>query len=269
MRVRMHAVALLSLLVAGTLGSGCNSGYTASSTPVSVTVTPHQATLAITPTTSCAAAVSGGSSGDVLWSVQEVGGGMVDASGTYTAPAQTGTFHVVAASMADPSKTDTATVTVTAGGGGPIGITVAVSPQATETTPRGTLPFTAVVAGAGAGPSTAVTWSGQEGAARRARGPPGRDTPPPPPRPAPPARHLGHVPRGRAQRGGPDQERHRHRQRDHPDHHSRGPPHDLEPRPDVGGRRSQPYDHLRDGAGVDLRERGFGRDGRHPGRDQR
>src|SRR6267142_7177432 len=117
MRVRMHAFTRLLPLVAGAFGSGCNPGYTPASAPVSVTVTPHQATVAMIATLSFAAAVSGGSSADVLWSVQEVGGGMVDASGTYTAPAMTGTFHVVAASMADPSSTDTATVTVAAGGG--------------------------------------------------------------------------------------------------------------------------------------------------------
>jgi hypothetical protein len=161
MRVRMHAFAWLLPLVAGAFGSGCNPGYTATSAPVSVTVTPHQATVAMSATLSFAAAVSGGSSADVLWSVQEVGGGTVDASGTYTAPAKTGSFHVVAASMADPSSSDTATVTVAAGGG----VSVAVSPQATETTPGGALSFTAVVAGTIAGQSTAVTWSVQEGAA--------------------------------------------------------------------------------------------------------
>src|SRR5262249_9703527 len=128
------------------------------STQVSVTVTPHQATVAMSATLSFAAAVSGGSSADVLWSVQEMGGGMVDASGTYTAPAQMGTFHVVAASMAGRSSGDPAAVTVPAGGG----VSVAITPRAASVISGGTVPFTAAVTGTNAGQSTAVTWSVQE-----------------------------------------------------------------------------------------------------------
>jgi hypothetical protein len=48
----------------------------------------------------------------VAWSVQEPNGGSVNGTGLYVAPAGTGTFHVVAASVADRNKTATATVTV-------------------------------------------------------------------------------------------------------------------------------------------------------------
>jgi parallel beta-helix repeat protein len=47
------------------------------------------------------------------WAVQEPGGGTIDANGVYTAPAGQGTYHVVATSTADPTKSDQATVTVT------------------------------------------------------------------------------------------------------------------------------------------------------------
>lgn len=47
----------------------------------------------------------------VSWSVQESGGGAIDASGQYVAPMTQGTFHVVATSNADGS-TNTATVRV-------------------------------------------------------------------------------------------------------------------------------------------------------------
>src|SRR5262249_18643120 len=61
------------------------------------------------------ATVSGtccGQSTGVTWSVQEAGGGTVDSSGRYTAPATLGTYHVVATSVADPSKNAAATVSV-------------------------------------------------------------------------------------------------------------------------------------------------------------
>ncbi len=62
----------------------------------------------------------------MTWSVQEgASGGTIDASGNYTAPADPGIFHVVAASVADPSKKATATVTVTADQG----ISVAITPE--------------------------------------------------------------------------------------------------------------------------------------------
>lgn len=56
--------------------------------------------------------VTNGDSSAVDWSVSEGNGGKIDNKGLYTAPNSTGTFHVVAASRQDPSKTSTATVTV-------------------------------------------------------------------------------------------------------------------------------------------------------------
>lgn len=54
-----------------------------------------------------------GVSTTVTWSVQEgSAGGQVDAVGVYTAPALNGTFHVVAVSSADPTKSGVATVVV-------------------------------------------------------------------------------------------------------------------------------------------------------------
>jgi len=61
----------------------------------------------------------------VTWSVAESGGGQVDVNGVYTAPSNAvGVVHVVAASVADPSKSARATVTVEYNdlidGGGPV-----------------------------------------------------------------------------------------------------------------------------------------------------
>jgi hypothetical protein len=48
----------------------------------------------------------------VTWSVLEAGGGQVDSTGLYTAPGSTGTFHVVAKSVANPAISGSAVVTV-------------------------------------------------------------------------------------------------------------------------------------------------------------
>ena len=49
----------------------------------------------------------------MIWSVQEgASGGTIDATGRYTAPTAAGTYHVVATSVADPTKTDAAVVRV-------------------------------------------------------------------------------------------------------------------------------------------------------------
>jgi hypothetical protein len=94
----------------------------------------------------------------VTWSVQEAGGGTVSAAGVYTAPATTGTYHVVATSVADTTKNATATVTVAP----PPPIAVAVSPGVASAVPGGTVTFTATVSGTTGAQSTAVTWSVQE-----------------------------------------------------------------------------------------------------------
>ncbi len=137
---------------------GCAGGVMPAGAGVVVVVTPHQATVASGGTAAFTAGVTGGATSDVTWSVQEVGGGSVSASGKYTAPAKTGTFHVVATSVADIYRSDAATVTVTAA---PI-VTVSVSPRVASVLTRGSVAFSATVSGTGAGQSTAVTWSVQE-----------------------------------------------------------------------------------------------------------
>src|SRR5205807_1355266 len=57
-----------------------------------------------------------GQSTAVTWSVQEAAGGTVTSSGSYTAPATAGTYHVLAKSVADSTKSDTATISVAAPG---------------------------------------------------------------------------------------------------------------------------------------------------------
>lgn len=79
--------------------------------------------LAITPSTvSMAAGASQAftANAPVMWAVQEgaAGGSIGSSTGVYTAPATAGTYHVLAASIADPSVIAGATVTVVAGGSG-------------------------------------------------------------------------------------------------------------------------------------------------------
>ena len=64
---------------------------------VEVTVTPAAASVAPGGTIQLSAQVTGDADTAVFWSVRErANGGSVDATGVYTAPPTTGTFHVIA-----------------------------------------------------------------------------------------------------------------------------------------------------------------------------
>lgn len=126
---------------------------TAGPLSVGIAVSPQSVALSVLGAQLFTATVSGAPDTGVLWSVQEgAAGGGVDANGLYTAPDQAGTYHVVATSRADPSKTAVATVTVR--------INVAVSPATATLTLGETQQFTATVTGA---QDTGVIWSVQEG----------------------------------------------------------------------------------------------------------
>jgi hypothetical protein len=80
-----------------------------------VTVSPKTASVAANNTADFSAAVTGAAAtAGVTWSVQEPTGANIDANGVFigTTP---GTYTVVATSILDGSKTDSASVTVTAG----------------------------------------------------------------------------------------------------------------------------------------------------------
>src|SRR5262249_32966113 len=128
---------------------------------VAVSIVPTNASTTTGGSLTFTAAVTGttgGQSTAVTWSVQESGGGTVNGPGGYTAPGSTGTFHVVATSVADPSKTAVATISVTAT---PV-VTVSVSPGTATLRVGGAAAFVATVTGTSGGQSTAVTWSVQE-----------------------------------------------------------------------------------------------------------
>lgn len=94
---------------------GFNTGGGGGGAVLAVTITPPDTNLLAggAQTFTAAVLVTGGASTAVTWSVQEgATGGAVTTAGVYTAPAISGTFHVVATSQADPTMSAKATVTV-------------------------------------------------------------------------------------------------------------------------------------------------------------
>jgi hypothetical protein len=79
---------------------------------ITVSVAPAAVTLFTGRFQIFTASVVGAVNPAVTWSVQEPNGGSIDANGSYRAPDQAGTFHVIATSEADPNKRGIATITV-------------------------------------------------------------------------------------------------------------------------------------------------------------
>jgi hypothetical protein len=124
-------------------------------TDIVVVIQPPSATTGVNGIVAFSASVTGTADLGVTWSVQEgPSGGAVSSSGVYTAPATPGTYHVVVASHADPTKAQIAPVTVTAA------TAVSVVPSAVALDACGKLTFAASVSTGGG-----VTWSVREGAA--------------------------------------------------------------------------------------------------------
>ncbi len=93
--------------------------------PITVTVTAAPGTVGVTVTGASAsvyakltdqftATVTGSTNTAVTWLIQEgASGGTISAGGLYTAPSTAGTYHVIATSQADTTKSKSAAVTVT------------------------------------------------------------------------------------------------------------------------------------------------------------
>ena len=96
--------------------SSCSHGNSASgSSEIVITVQPSSLTLAPGLSVPLAATVTGASDVAITWSMTEgLAGGSVTQNGLYTAPVDEGTYHVVATSHAESSKTATAKIVVTA-----------------------------------------------------------------------------------------------------------------------------------------------------------
>lgn len=121
--------------------------------PVSITVAPTSATIAVNSTRQFSASVSGTTNTAVTWTASA---GSISSSGLYTAPAATGTYTVTARSVQDPTKTATANVTVTP----PQPISVTITPPSALVYPNGTQQFTATVSNAA---NTSVIWNATGG----------------------------------------------------------------------------------------------------------
>lgn len=119
--------------------------------PLAVAVHPKTVSLRPGATQMFTATVTGAPSQAVTWSVIGSNAGSFSGStGLYTAPSAYGVFTVVATSVADPSRSDTATVNV----GDTVRVTV--SPGITSLLPGGTATFAATVTGTA---DTGVDWS--------------------------------------------------------------------------------------------------------------
>ena len=112
---------------------------------VAVSLAPSSVSVTTGATSQFTASVTGSTNSTVTWSVQEGStGGTVSSAGLYTAPSTAGTYHVVATSNADTSKSASASVTVTA-------ISIPIAPAIAS--------FTASPSTISAGSSTTLAWS--------------------------------------------------------------------------------------------------------------
>jgi hypothetical protein len=108
---------------------------------ITVTVTPTSGAIHSCETLTFRSSVTGTSDTSVNWTVQEgATGGMIDAAGVYTAPNVAGTYHVVATSRADPTKSAVAQVNVT-----DLVLAVTISPSTVTLSAGGTAQFTSTV----------------------------------------------------------------------------------------------------------------------------
>ena len=113
---------------------------TAPAPSIAVSISPTTATVDACKGQVFTATVSNASNGSVTWSVLEAGGGTVT-NGIYSAPQAAGTYHVVATSVADPTKSVQAAVTVAA----ERVLSVAVAPGSGAVQANGQLAFAATV----------------------------------------------------------------------------------------------------------------------------
>lgn len=80
--------------------------------PISVSISPGISNVDQGAQQQFAATVSNSTNISVNWSVQEPTGGIITPGGLYTAPNAAGTYHVIATSAADATKTSAATIVV-------------------------------------------------------------------------------------------------------------------------------------------------------------
>jgi hypothetical protein len=107
---------------------------------VAVSISPASVTLDACRGQVFTATVTNASNTAVTWSVVEAGAGTVT-NGAYVAPGTPGTYHVMAVSQADPTRTAQATITV----GAEKVLSVALNPGSGTVQANGQLSFSALV----------------------------------------------------------------------------------------------------------------------------
>jgi hypothetical protein len=155
-----HRVA--ALITVSFLAAACGTGTVkaaggaAAGQDITIAITPDTTEVDVSGQQAFAATVTGTANTSVTWSVQEgAAAGTVDAAGLYDAPGSTGSFTVVATSVADPTRTAVARISVRV----KPPIRVSVSPSTPSVVAGATVTFSAVVRGSG---NTKVTWAVQE-----------------------------------------------------------------------------------------------------------
>ena len=143
MRTWLGRSALALAGIALLAGCGSGGGSKAGPATVSVAVLPVQAIVPTGANATFTATVTGSTNMGVSWSIQEgAAGGTITAAGVYTAPGNPGSYHVVATSAADPTKTGTAVANVVASG-----ISIGVEPSSVTLLAGETQTFKPIVVG--------------------------------------------------------------------------------------------------------------------------
>lgn len=149
--LRWLILCLLALLLCGCGGGGGGAG--SSSSAVRISISPASPIVAPGGTVAFQATVTGSSNQQVTWSASL---GSITSDGDYTAPTATGTYTVVATSVADPSVTALASVSVQTINS----VFVSVTPPTATVGYRGQVQFAATVSGTA---DQTVTWTASSG----------------------------------------------------------------------------------------------------------
>ncbi len=154
MNTRIGALVLLVLVLQVTGCGGGGGNPVEIPIPIGISISPPMANLIQGGTQSFIATVSGTSNSAVNWAVQEgAAGGSITSMGAYTAPNRSGTFHVIATSQADTTRSATAPVNIAA-------VAIFLNQTAVTIDVGNQFTFVANVTGT---VNTAVSWAIQEG----------------------------------------------------------------------------------------------------------
>jgi hypothetical protein len=154
----VHSRIALILLMLVTL-AGCGGSKRSTVVPtqpqIRVSITTDGAAIDQGATKQFTAAVTGTTNTLVNWSISEgAGGGIIDAQGMYTAPSNSGTFHIVATSAADPTQQAIVAVNVNF-------VTLQISPGYGDMEPGVSYQFSGSVTGS---VNREIIWTVSEGA---------------------------------------------------------------------------------------------------------